>query len=85
MNLFPVGALQLQDVLTNGYWHGRSPEFFTRGEIRVLEWLRSVGDAVFIVCGIRPLVYLAARMVANCNRPGKSPAHESVELLTRVR
>jgi nitric oxide reductase large subunit len=77
--------LQLQDALTNGYRRGRSPEFLTRGEIRGGEWLRSVGDAVFIVGGIGPLVDLAARMVANRNRPGTSPAHESVELLTRVR
>jgi hypothetical protein len=43
-----------------------------------------VGDAVFIVGGIGPLGYLAARMVANRNRPGTVPAHESVEQLTRA-
>lgn len=83
-NLFPIGALQFQDALVNGYWHARSPEFFARGEIRVLEWLRSVGDAVFIVGGIGPLVYLGARMVANRKRPGGVPAQESVEQLTRT-
>ena len=27
-NLFPLGVLQLGDVVTNGYWHARSIEFF---------------------------------------------------------
>ena len=27
-NLFPIGILQLADVVTNGYWHARSLEFF---------------------------------------------------------
>ena len=27
-NLFPIGVLQLADVVTNGYWHARSLEFF---------------------------------------------------------
>ena len=26
-NLFPIGVLQLADVVTNGYWHARSLEF----------------------------------------------------------
>ena len=42
------------------------------------------GDAVFIVGGIGPLVYLTVRMVANRNRPGTIPARESVEQLTSV-
>ncbi len=67
----------------NGYWHARSPEFFTRSDIRVLEWLRLPGDVVFIVGGILPLVYLALRMVANRNRPGAISAREGVEPLTR--
>jgi nitric oxide reductase subunit B len=82
VNLFPIGALQLRDALVNGYWHARSPDFFARGDVHALEWLRLPGDIVFIVGGIVPLVYLALRMVANRNRPGSVAALESVEALT---
>jgi nitric oxide reductase subunit B len=82
VNLFPIGALQLYDALANGYWHARSPEFFARRDVRALEWLRLPGDAVFIVGGIGPLVYLAARMVANRNRLGVTEPHEAVAPLT---
>ena len=85
VNLFPIGALQFNDALVRGYWHVRSPEFFARGDVRALEWLRLPGDVVFIVGGILPLVYLAARMVANRNRPGTVPAHEAVEPLAAAR
>jgi nitric oxide reductase subunit B len=83
VNLFPIGALQLNDALVNGYWHARSPEFFARGDVRVLEWLRLPGDLGFIVGGILPLVYLAVRMVTNRKRPEAIPAEEEVERLTR--
>jgi nitric oxide reductase subunit B len=85
VNLFPIGGLQFYDALVNGYWHARRPEFFARGEIRTLEWLRLPGDVVFIVGGIVPLVYLAVRMVANRHRRETIPAHDTVEPLTRRR
>ena len=83
VNLFPIGALQFEDALVNGYWHARSPEFFERTDVRVLEWLRMPGDIVFIVGGIVPLVYLAGRMVKHRHRPEALPAEETVEPLTR--
>ena len=82
VNLFPIGVLQFQDALANGYSHARRPEFFARTDVRVLEWLRLVGDTVFIVGGIGPLVYLALRMVANRKRPGSISADEAVAPLT---
>jgi nitric oxide reductase subunit B len=85
VNLFPIGVLQFHDALVRGYWHARSPDFFARGEVRVLEWLRLLGDTVFIVGGIGPLVYLALRMVANRNRPDVIEAREAVEELTATR
>jgi nitric oxide reductase subunit B len=84
-NLFPIGVLQFQDALVHGYWHARRPEFFARGDVRALEWLRMPGDVVFIVGGILPLVYLALRVVANRNRPAALAAQEPVEQLTRAR
>jgi len=39
-NLFPGGVLQLADVLRNGYWHARGPEFLATKSMRLIEWLR---------------------------------------------
>jgi nitric oxide reductase subunit B len=55
-NLFPGGVLQLIDVMKNGYWHARSPEFLNRDFVKVIEWLRMPGDLIFIGLGIVPLV-----------------------------
>lgn len=55
MNLFPGGVFQLYDVLANGYWHARSPEFLTQGLMRTIEWLRMPGDVVFLGLGCAPL------------------------------
>jgi nitric oxide reductase subunit B len=60
LNLFPAGVLQLQDVLANGYWHARGPEFLTQPLVRRLEWLRAPADAVFIALGVVPIVLAAA-------------------------
>ncbi|MEP6470967.1 MAG: cbb3-type cytochrome c oxidase subunit I [Acidobacteriota bacterium] len=67
-NLFPIGILQLADVVANGYWHARSIEFFER--VRGLEWLRIPGDVLFIA-GVVPLVYLTGRALL---RPSLSRA-----------
>lgn len=83
VNLFPIGALQLQDALQNGYWHARSAEFFARPIVQTLEWARIVGDAVFIGAGILPLVYLAVRMVRHRNR-AELGTRELSEGLTNV-
>src|SRR5499427_2511563 len=86
-NLFPIGVLQLADVVTNGYWHARSLEFFERHAY--IEWLRLPGDAA-VILGTLPLVYLTAKSVFRMRpqRPLQEPAvsvsHEA-QLLTEVR
>jgi nitric oxide reductase subunit B len=85
VNLFPIGAIQFHDALVHGYWHARTPEFFARGDVRALEWLRLPGDVVFIVGGILPLLYMALRMVANRSGPKGIAAHEDVARLTSAR
>ena len=40
VNLIPVGLLQFQDSLQNGYWHARSPEFYAQPLVHALEWAR---------------------------------------------
>jgi nitric oxide reductase subunit B len=59
LSLFPGGVLQMWDVLTNGYWHARGPEFMNQPVVRLLEWLRLPGDAVFIVFGAAPMALAA--------------------------
>lgn len=58
-NLFPGGVLQLWDVLENGYWHARGPEFLSQRLIRAIEWLRLPGDAVFLGLGVIPITVAA--------------------------
>lgn len=83
-NLVPVGFLQFQDSLENGYWHARSPEFFAQPLVRAIEWARLPGDVRFIVGGILPIVYLALRTFYWRNRPAAVGAEESTgEFVTR--
>jgi nitric oxide reductase subunit B len=49
LTLLPLGLLQLNDVLTNGYWHARSAEFMGKPIIDLLIWLRVPGDTVFSI------------------------------------
>jgi nitric oxide reductase subunit B len=67
-NLFPGGVLQLVDVLNNGYWHARGPEFLSQRIVRVLEWLRMPGDLIFIVLGVLPAVVAAITTYVTMNR-----------------
>ncbi|MFZ7128091.1 MAG: nitric-oxide reductase large subunit [Desulfobacterales bacterium] len=55
-NLFPVGILQVWDVLTNGYWHARGLEFMGQDRIRLLEWASLPSHAILILLGVVPMV-----------------------------
>ncbi len=55
LNLFPAGLLQLNDVLQHGYWHARSSEFTMSGWFHRSEWIRIVGDMVFLLAGAVPI------------------------------
>ena len=85
-NLFPIGVLQLADVVTNGYWHARSLEFFER--YAYIEWLRLPGDFA-VIAGTLPLVYLTAKSVFRmrpqplAQAPETPVAHEN-RLFTEV-
>jgi nitric oxide reductase subunit B len=54
-SLFPCGVLQLFDVVQNGYWHARGPQFWNTPVIKLLEWARLPADTIFIVLGVLPL------------------------------
>ena len=59
LNLFPGGVLQLLDVLKNGYWHARSPDFLNQRVTTLIEWIRLPADAIFILLGVVPLLIAA--------------------------
>jgi nitric oxide reductase subunit B len=84
VNLVPIGIIQLYDSYQNGYWHARRIEFFQQPIVRVFEWLRLPGDALFIVGGILPVVYLAIRMFTARNRYGQLPAGAETEQFTQA-
>jgi nitric oxide reductase subunit B len=78
-NLFPVGIFQLYDAVRVGYWHARDPQFVTVPWIHALEWLRLPGDAVFIIGGAVPLLWLCVRAIMNPN-----PSRAGAEIPTRL-
>jgi nitric oxide reductase subunit B len=49
LTLLPMGVLQLQAALENGYWYARSAEFMGRPIIHLLVWMRVPGDTVFSI------------------------------------
>jgi nitric oxide reductase subunit B len=59
LSLFPGGIFQLNDVIQNGYWHARSPEFLSGSFAKTIEWFRMPGDLVFGIFGVIPLVIAA--------------------------
>ncbi len=59
LNLFPGGVLQFVDVLRNGYWHARGPDFLNDRITTLIEWIRLPADAVFILFGVVPLLISA--------------------------
>jgi len=75
LNLFPGGVLQLWDVLTNGYWHARGPEFLNGSTIRLIEWLRMPADVIFIVLGVIPLVLAMGQTYRLLGRTRRSIAN----------
>ena len=55
LSLLPNGLLQVWDVIDNGYWHARSVAYTGSPVPKLLEWMRTPGDLVFIFAGAIPL------------------------------
>jgi len=49
LTLLPLGLLQLNAVLENGYWYARSADFMGKPIIDLLVWMRVPGDTVFSI------------------------------------
>lgn len=79
-NLFPGGVLQLHDVLVDGYWHARGPEFLNARIVRLIEWGRLPADAIFIGLGVAPMVVAALLTYRRMgHHPRTNPAPTTVE------
>lgn len=70
LTLLPMGVLQLNAALENGYWFARSAEFMNRPIIDMLVWMRMPGDLVFsagaVLLGLFVLrKWLKPKLVAN--------------------
>jgi nitric oxide reductase subunit B len=58
-SLFPLGLIQLYHSVRYGYYDARTLKFLTGPTNALIEWLRLPGDALFIIGGVLPVLYLA--------------------------
>ncbi len=49
LTLLPMGILQLNAALQNGYWYARSAEFMGKPIFDLLVWMRVPGDTIFSI------------------------------------
>ena len=61
LTLLPLGVLQLNAALENGYWFARSAEFMNRPIIDMLVWMRMPGDMVFASGAILLALFVAIK------------------------
>lgn len=77
VNLFPIGMAQLYHALSAGYAHARSPDFLSLRWVNLLEWARLHGDALFVVGGVLPLVWLCWKAL-RYPHPGRAASGEAL-------
>lgn len=65
LSLFPGGIMQFMDVLENGYWHARGLEYTGQDAARLIEWMRTPGDLVFIFVGVVPALIATTKCYFN--------------------
>ena len=78
--LFPLGILQLYHSVSAGYFEARSLNFITNRTNAILEWMRLPGDALFIVGGVLPVLYLAWLGVTRPKPPVEIRTAEDISL-----
>ena len=59
VTLLPLGVLQLFHSVNAGYFEARSLGYITQPGNALLEWLRLPGDAILILAGVVPFVWIA--------------------------
>ena len=61
LNIFPAGIIQMIASYEHGFWYARSYEFVHSHLFQSFTWMRVIGDLVFVVGGVLPLVLLIVR------------------------
>ncbi len=62
-SLFPLGIIQLYTSVQQGYFQARTMKYLMNPTNTFIEWLRLPGDALFIVGGVLPVLYLSGLAV----------------------
>ncbi|HQU41104.1 MAG TPA: nitric-oxide reductase large subunit, partial [Chitinophagales bacterium] len=76
LTLLPMGVLQLQAVLEQGYAYARSAEFMGKPIIHLLVWMRMPGDIIFALGAMLLAVFVGLQWL----RPQKEirePEHQA--------
>ncbi len=81
--LFPLGLLQLYHSVAHGYFDARSLKFISNPTNALIEWLRLPGDALFILGGTLPILYLCWLGIRHMSSQVVAEEHASV-LFTQV-
>ena len=76
LTLLPMGVLQLQAALENGYWYARSAEFMGQPLIHLLVWMRVPGDTIFSIGALLVAWFMFRLWVAPNRERGQAPAVE---------
>ncbi|HNB22215.1 MAG TPA: cbb3-type cytochrome c oxidase subunit I, partial [Candidatus Melainabacteria bacterium] len=81
LDLFPVGAIQLNAVLTDGLWYARSQAFLQSAAFQTLTWMRIVGGAIFVLGGVLPLCGLVLSNLGQLYKPKQKGAPAKSDIL----
>ena len=81
--LFPLGLIQLYHAVSVSYFDARSLHFISSPHNSIFEWLRLPGDALFIVGGALPVLYLCWLGVSRMKKQTLSDEPEEV-LFTEI-
>ncbi|HEY1216982.1 MAG TPA: hypothetical protein VGE93_25435, partial [Bryobacteraceae bacterium] len=79
-----LGILQLYESVNHGYFEARSLKYVGNPVNSFIEWLRFPGDALFIVGGVLPLLYLCWLAVRYSGRRKTTLEQPETILFTEV-
>jgi len=66
--LFPLGLIQLYHSVSVSYFDARTLKFISNPSNSLFEWMRLPGDALFIVGGTLPILYLCWLGISKMNK-----------------
>jgi nitric oxide reductase subunit B len=66
--LFPLGLIQLYHSVSVSYFDARTLKFISNPSNSLFEWMRLPGDALFIIGGTLPILYLCWLGVSRMNK-----------------